>query len=85
MDQKETPVPPKTATHILGLERPDNIERMGYSGRGEIQVRSHVEILLPSGKGRDRGEGNSLGRSDPKNLIVEEAGAVCLEKRPGLP
>lgn len=77
MDQKETPVPPETPTHILGLERPDDIESLGHSGRGEILVRSHVEILLPSGKGRDRG--------DPENLIVEEAGAVCLEKRPGLP
>lgn len=48
-------------------------------------VRSHVEALLPSGKGRDRAGGSGLGRLDPENRIVVEPGAVCLEKTPGLP
>lgn len=83
--QKETPVPPESPSHILGLERPDDIERRGQCGGGETVLRSHVKTLFPSGKDTDRAGGSGLGRSDPEYLIMEEPGAVPMEKRPGLP
>lgn len=50
-------------------------------GTGQITCGDPV----PLWEGQTQGRKGGLGRSGPENLVIGEAGAVCLEKRPGLP